>query len=110
MTAAEWTRWGAVGAVATMLWGGAMSRWTDAAYPWWDAATAVASMVAQVLMAERKLENWWLWVTVDVALIPLYLAKGLTLFAGLYLLYLMLSVWGLIDWRRASHAIGPAVA
>ena len=108
MTAAEWMRWGVAAVVATTLWGGTMSRWTDAAYPWWDAGTAVVSMVAQVLMAERKLENWWLWVAVDVALIPLYLAKGLVMFAALYVLYLALSVAGLIGWRRALRDAGPA--
>ena len=108
MTTAEWGRWSLAAVMATLLWGGAMRAWTNAAYPWWDAATAVVSMIAQVLMAERKLENWWLWVAVDVALIPLYLAKGLGLFAGLYVLYLALSVWGLVGWGRALREIGPA--
>nr|WP_174279043.1 nicotinamide riboside transporter PnuC [Sphingomonas bacterium] len=108
--AGDWWAWGAAAIVATALWGGAMARWTDAAYPWWDAGTAVVSMVAQVWMARRRLENWWLWVAVDVALIPLYLVKHLPLFAALYAIYLALSVWGLVDWRRAVRPMGPAVA
>lgn len=105
MTRAERVGWAAACLLATLAWGGAMARWTDAAYPWWDTGTAVVSMAAQVLMAQRKLENWVLWVAVDLALIPLYLAKGLSLFAILYLLYLGLSVWGLVDWRRARRAV-----
>lgn len=108
MTAGERLGWAAACLIGATLWGGAMARLTDAAYPWWDAATAAVSVAAQLLMARRKLENWVLWVAVDVALIPLYLAKGLTMIAALYVLYLGLSVWGLIGWRRAEHAAGPA--
>lgn len=110
MTGLERARWGVAAAIATLAWGAAMRLWTDAAYPWWDAATAIVSVVAQLLMAERKFENWVLWVAVDVALIPLYLAKGLTMFAALYVLYLALSIWGLIGWRQALSETGPATA
>lgn len=110
MTGTERVRWGVAAAIATLAWGAAMQRWTDAAYPWWDAATAIVSVVAQMLMAERKFENWVLWVAVDVALIPLYLVKGLTMFAALYALYLALSIWGLIGWRQALSETGPATA
>ena len=69
-------------------------EWTEV----WDAAIAAASVAAQLLMAQRRIENWWLWIAVDLASIPLYLAKGLYLFAGLYLIYLALAVAGLISW------------
>jgi nicotinamide mononucleotide transporter len=87
-----------------LAWGSAMHRWTDAALPWWDAGIAAASVAAQLLMAKRAIENWWLWIAVDVASVPLYLTKGLYAFAGLYLVYLALALWGLIDWRRAAGA------
>ncbi len=90
--------------VATLGWGAAMRFLTDASFPWWDAAIAAASVAAQLLMARRRLENWHLWIAVDLASIPLYLAKGLYLFAGLYLIYLALAIIGLVQWRRALHA------
>ncbi|MBY9062165.1 nicotinamide riboside transporter PnuC [Sphingomonas yunnanensis] len=95
--------WGSATVAAALLWGAAMHRLTDAAYPWWDAGIAAASVSAQLLMARRKLENWWLWIAVDLASVPLYLAKQLYLFAGLYLVYLALAVLGLVEWRRARH-------
>ena len=110
MTDKERWRCAIVAALATMAWGTAMHRWTDAAFPWWDAATAMVSVVAQLLMAERKWENWVLWIAVDVALIPLYLAKGLTMFAALYVLYLLLSIWGLIGWRGALRQAQKGIA
>lgn len=97
-------------AIAGIGWGEAMHRLTDAAYPWWDAWIAAASIAAQVLMAQRRTENWLLWIAVDLASIPLYLAKGLTTLAALYLVYLLLAVWGLIGWMRAERRALAAVA
>lgn len=103
MSAAARWRWLALWVVASMGWGAAMHRFTDASYPWWDAGIAAASVIAQVLMGRRRLENWPIWIAVDVASIPLYLAKGLWMLAGLYVIYLLLSVWGLVDWRAAAR-------
>ena len=103
MSPAERCRWGGVTIVSSLVWAAAIHRWTDASYPVWDALIAGTSVAAQLLMARRRIEHWWLWIVVDFASVPLYLAKGLHLFAGLYLLYLALSVWGLIDWSRAER-------
>ena len=110
MTRAERLGWLIVAPLATAGWGSVMHVWFAASYPWWDAGTAVVSLIAQLLMAQRKWENWILWVAVDVALIPLYLAKGLTMFALLYVLYLALSIWGLIGWRRVLRRAEPVAA
>lgn len=94
-------RWAAATAAGWAAGGGAMHGLTDAAYPWWDAGVAAASVAAQLLMARRYIENWWLWIAVDLASIPLYLVRGLYLFAGLYLVYLALAVAGLVSWQAA---------
>ncbi|KQT32772.1 nicotinamide mononucleotide transporter [Sphingomonas sp. Leaf412] len=112
MTPASRAAW-AIGIVAAaLLWGGAMQRWTDASYPWWDAAIAAGSVAAQVLMARRRIENWALWIAVDLASIPLYLAKGLSMLAALYVVYLALAIAGLVGWSRprARSAAGIAAA
>lgn len=103
MSGAARIGWAVGWVVATFAWGAAMHALTNAAYPWWDAAIAIASVAAQLLMARRKIENWVVWIAVDLATVPLYLTKGLHLFAGLYVIYLALACWGLIDWRRAEH-------
>ena len=103
--------WWALGcAVAAIGWGTAMHRFTDASYPWWDAGIAVVSVAAQVMLARRAIENWWLWIAVDVAAIPLYLAKRLWFTGGLYVVLLAISVWGLIDWHRARRRPAGATA
>lgn len=89
-------------AAATLGWGGLMARLTDATHPFWDASIAMLSVTAQLLMAKRYLENWWWWIAVNALSIPLYLIKGLALTAALYGLFLVLALWGLIEWRRAG--------
>ena len=88
--------------VATLGWGSLMHLYTDAALPWWDAFIAMASVAAQLLMARRYLENWILWIAVDVVAIGVYATKGLMLLALLYVLFLILSALGLATWRRAA--------
>ena len=95
--------------IAILLWGWGMHRFTDAAFPWWDACVAILSVVAQILMSRRLIENWVLWVAVDFLAIGLYLAKDLRLTALLYAIFLALSLWGLIGWRNAERRTTPAL-
>lgn len=94
--------WLAGGIATCALWGMLMHRYTDASYPWWDAAIAIASVAAQLLQARRRIESWWLWIAVDVASMPLYAAKGLWFTCALYGVLLALSLYGLSGWRRAQ--------
>ena len=97
----ERASWAAGCAVAAIVWGMLMHRFTDAAFPWWDGTIAVLSVAAQILQSRRRWESWALWITVDALGVPLFLVKELWLTAGLYTVFLGLAVWGLLDWLRA---------
>lgn len=90
----------AAGGTALAL-GWALARYTDAALPWWDATVAALSVVAQFLLARRRLESWPVWIAVDVLAIGIYLAKDLTPTAALYAVFLVLASAGLVAWTRA---------
>jgi len=60
----------------------------------------VLSLVAQWLISHKKLENWLVWIVVDVTSIPHYWYKHLHLTAGLYLVFLVLATLGYLAWRR----------
>ncbi len=77
-----------------------MASLTDAAAPHVDGAIAVASVAAQILQSRRKVECWWLWIAVDLAAIPLFLSRGLTVTAALYCIFLVLALIGLREWQR----------
>jgi nicotinamide mononucleotide transporter len=88
--------------------GWAMARFTDAALPYADAAIAGASVVAQVLLAVRRVENWALWIAIDVLSIGVYLNRALYLTAGLYVVFLGFAIAGLVAWEKAART-GEAV-
>jgi nicotinamide mononucleotide transporter len=96
--------WLAGCAVAAVGWGAMMHRYTDAAFPWWDGTVAVLSVAAQILMSRRYLENWILWIVVDVLAATLFAVKGMGLAALLYAIFLVLATWGLIHWARVRQA------
>ena len=83
--------------------GWAMARWTDAALPYADAAIAGASVVAQVLLAMRRTENWALWIAIDVLSVGVYIHRALYLTAGLYVVFLVLAAAGLAGWAKAAR-------
>lgn len=96
--------WAAATIAVSLAWGLIMARYTDAAAPIVDAFVAGASISAQLLLARRKIENWALWILVDIVAIGLYWSRGLQATSGLYLLFLLLSIAGLIGWARALRA------
>ena len=92
--------WVAFTAVGTVLWGLIMSKNTQAAFPYGDAFTRVASLVAQWFMAQKRLENWIYWFIIDIVAITIYALKGLYLFSGQYFIFLILCGIGYRDWKK----------
>ncbi len=82
------------------VWGLVMDRYTDADYAYIDAFTTVASLVAQWFLAKKKIENWLLWIIVDMIAMVLYYVKGIKLTSLLYLIYLGLAIYGYTSWRK----------
>ena len=71
-----------------------------AAYPYFDAYTTVLSVIATIWMARRIIESWVLWVLVDMVAIAIYFLKGIKLVSLEYLIFLIMSVYGLIAWIK----------
>ncbi len=92
--------WLAATAMASLLWGWAMASLTDAAAPFIDAAIAGSSVAAQSLQSLRRVESWALWIVADLIAVPLYWSKGLYPTAGLYGIFLILAIVGLVNWHR----------
>ncbi|TFH46317.1 MAG: nicotinamide riboside transporter PnuC [Lysobacterales bacterium] len=97
--------WGLVCIIGTFAWGWLMKSFTDAAVPYADAFTTVTSLVAQWLMARKRLESWWFWIAVDVIAIGVYFYKELYLTTGLYAVFLVLATIGFIAWRKDLRAV-----
>ncbi|MFG6475252.1 nicotinamide riboside transporter PnuC [Microbacterium sp. P06] len=92
---------------AVLWW--ALATFTDSPLPLADAATTAGSLVAQYLLNRKRIENWYVWIGVDIALVWLALASGLTITAVLYVVFIGLCVYGLLSWRRIEKATGDPV-
>jgi nicotinamide mononucleotide transporter len=79
----------------------AILRRTDAALPWLDALLATTSLVAQWMMTRKILENWMLWIAVDLVYVPMFISQGLYATAMLYAAFLVLALMGVVEWRRS---------
>jgi nicotinamide mononucleotide transporter len=88
-------------ALGTAVIGTFLSRQTDAALPHIDALTTSTSLAAQWMMTRKLLENWIIWVAVDVVYIGMYIYKSLYVTSVLYLIFLILSVLGYVQWKRS---------
>jgi nicotinamide mononucleotide transporter len=76
------------------------------AYPGWDSTTTALSVAAQFLMTFRYVQQWWLWILADVIYIPLYFSKDLYFTSVLYVIFLGISIYGLVTWRRLRAGQG----
>jgi nicotinamide mononucleotide transporter len=99
-----------IGAVSVLLLGTILGRYTDAALPWLDSTTTATSLIAQWMMAKKILENWLVWVAVDVVYIGMFLFKSLTLTAVLYAVFLVLSATGYLQWKKSLDSYAARAA
>lgn len=100
----------AAAALATLaawpLFGLLLKHATDSDVPFLDALPTVASITGQILLARKRVENWAVWLFVNVVSIGLFAYKALWLTVLLYAVFAMLSVVGLRAWRRLERAGG----
>lgn len=78
---------------------------TDASIPTLDAFTAVVSLTANILLARRKIEGWYLWMFVDIVFVGLFIIKGLYLSAVLYGVFFLFALKGLLEWGKSSRGV-----
>jgi len=94
----------AVVTLCAVLWpatGLFLKTYTDTDVPWWDAFPTAVSLVGQFLLGRKYLENWLVWIVVNVVSVGLFAYKGLWLTVALYGVFIVLSVVGWRAWRRA---------
>ncbi|MBN8492495.1 MAG: nicotinamide mononucleotide transporter [Burkholderiales bacterium] len=87
------------------LFGLLLRRYTDTDVPWWDALPTAGSVLGQWLLGRKYIENWPMWLAVNLVSITLFAYKGLWLTVLLYALFALLSVAGWRAWlqRAATH-------
>ena len=90
-------------AASALLWpamGLFLKTFTDTDVPWWDAFPTAVSLVGQFLLGRKFIENWAVWVAVNVVSVGLFAYKGLWLTVILYAVFIAMAFVGWRAWRR----------
>lgn len=75
-------------------------NFTDSTVPLGDTFTTALSVVALYMLAKKYVEQWLVWIVVDVVCAALYIYKGLCPTAILYLLYSVVAWFGYRRWLK----------
>ena len=75
-------------------------HYQPASYPYLDSFCTACSLVAQVFLTRKILENWLIWIFVDIIYVGVYIFKGLDATAFMYAIYVPIALLGYLDWRK----------
>lgn len=81
-----------------------LTEFTDSRVPFFDAMSTALSVVAMWMLSRRLVEQWLVWLVVDMISVGLYLYKQIPITAGLYSIYCILAVVGYLRWRKLAKA------
>ena len=66
-----------------------------------DIFTSGVFFTAMWFMANKKIENWTLWIFADLISVPLYASRGWGMFSLQYLIFTFLAIQGYIQWKKS---------
>ena len=84
-----------------MIMGYTFKNYTDASVPYLDAIATAMSFTAQYLVARKKIENWFIWMAVNLLYTGIYCYKGLYLYVILFAVYFVLAIKGYVNWKKS---------
>jgi nicotinamide mononucleotide transporter len=97
-------------AILSFISGYLLGEHSDAAWPYVDSFTTWASVITTYLVTRKYLQNWLYWIVIDTVSIPLYIDRGLSLTALLFVAYVVIAVIGYLKWRDHYRVNGQVVA
>ncbi len=87
------------GVVLSLIFGFFFEKYTPAASTYLDSFTTIFSVLATILLVQRRLDNWVYWVLIDAVYVYLYATRGAYLFSALMVWYVYLAAKAYFSWR-----------
>ncbi|GAB1441165.1 nicotinamide riboside transporter PnuC [Providencia sp.] len=78
------------------------------AFPFWDSAMTILSVVAMILMTRKYVENWLLWVIINVISIVIFFIQGVYAMSLEYLILLGIALNGSRLWIKSAKENGSS--
>ena len=69
-----------------------------------DGFLTAGSLLGQALLSRKKIDNWLVWIVVDILYVALYIYKDLMLTAFLYAIFVVLAGYGWRAWSKTCEA------
>jgi nicotinamide mononucleotide transporter len=96
----------AIAMAAAAAW--ALDTFTDANMAMADATIFALSIVAQVLLSRKRIENWPVWIVINAISVYVYATQGLWLYTALYAFFFFNAFWGWWEWRKEMRSYSGA--
>ena len=80
-----------------------LTECTDSRVPVFDSMSTALCIVAMWMLSRKLVEQWLVWLVVDMISVGLYIYKGIPITAALYTLYCILAIVGYLRWRRVAR-------
>ncbi len=77
-----------------------LKKYTDSPLPYWDSFTTALSVTATWMLAKKIIEQWLIWIIVDLVSMGLYIYKHLYPTAFLFLVFTILAFVGYLEWKK----------
>ena len=82
-----------------------LRRYTDSPIPFGDAFTTSLSIIATWMLARKKIEQWLIWIFVDLISASLYVYRGLYPTVFLFLAYSVMAGIGYYEWQKELKSV-----
>ena len=76
------------------------------AFPFWDSCMMVLSIVAMILMTRKYVENWLLWVVINVISVVIFARQGVYAMSLEYMLLTLIALNGSRMWIQSARERG----
>lgn len=80
-----------------------LKNYTDSPLPAWDSFTTSLSIIATFMLAHKIIEQWWIWIVVNIVSLGLYIYKDLYMTAFLFIVYGIMAVVGFFEWKKLQN-------
>lgn len=98
-----WVLYFIVGAISNLIAGYLLATYTRASFPYWDSFVSVWGIIATFMQARKQLENWLVWIVIDLNCVAIYFYKELYITLILYFVFTLLAVAGYLQWRKTLN-------
>ncbi len=95
-----WIGYLLAGVFSNILIGWLLFTYTDASFPYWDSFVSVWGIIGTFMQARKQIENWLVWIVIDLNCVAIYYYKELYITLVLYFVFTILAIIGYYNWKK----------